>query len=310
MYRAGVAALEYGAFGERANTALNIGGVASLIPKKYRFDLKRAKELYKTADNIVSMVKRKYPSRGGGGKRRKSGRRPRRRSKRGRGNYKARFRTEIGERVGTSNCKQTLTGLSDPPVGLAPTTLLAYDLTSIGTRSAENINRRDRDVVNLRGIKMAWHAFTNQTPTSTFPTYLNMAIVVDKSDEGLGLLQNDFWRDYGENDARQRNFQDATRFERCTLSINSDKFQVLTKKRFALNQTDIITQSGLRNVTRRSYIRVNRQIRFADGNTGSPIHGKMYAIFWMENYDEQIVDGQPIGGIFFRSSAYWRETKN
>jgi hypothetical protein len=105
--------------------------------------------------------------------------------------------------------------------------LYTTDLTNIGQGDA--INQRDRHTVELMGVKLCMEL----TALSNNPLYVNVAVVHLKNTDAP--LNQDFFRSSG-GPTRGTDFNESLNSnEFHSLPMNTDKFVVLSHKRYRLN---------------------------------------------------------------------------
>lgn len=195
-------------------------------------------------------------------------------------------RRRIGERVGTQSCKKAR------PIDLDMATkntrtLYAHELTILPETSSNLINRRQRDIVNLRGFKICMQ-FLNIRDK---PMLCNVAIISPKDNQALSASATsvqDFFRNMGLSDSRSMNFDNTLRSSEFHCHpINVDKYYVLMHKRFKMpGFTDVAnyrTNSGNNWRTWEKYIRLKRQLRFQPDTT-FPINGRIFLVYWYDGF--------------------------
>lgn len=186
----------------------------------------------------------------------------------------------VGDRVGTSNAKKVATNTGSSPVNTR--TLYAQNLIHI-TRG-EDLNQRDRDIVNFRGVKICkWWRNVGDTPI-----FLNVAVVSRKdAPSNIPPETGDWFRDVNDN-KRSQDF-DPTQLSaiafRC-LGINTDKYLVIKHRRYTLGGLgDANTTAQKPNyMMLQWWIPFSRQIRYVpDEGDGYAINANLYLVWWADN---------------------------
>lgn len=228
---------------------------------------------------------------------------------RGRASKRARFSvTKVGERVGTSSAKKVVQDYDT--VALTPNTrvLNIDNITSITKEAGGGeIDRRQRDVANLRGVKFCWEVRN----LGTVPLYFNWCILIPKGDDSIGTT--DFFRDFGTS--RGIAFGTAlTSNDFHCRPINSDKYVVVQHKRYRLAPNGNVNYSAgssnsYMNLDR--YVKLKRQFRF-DTGFASPQGKNIFVVYW---FDQFLSPGgtAPAAGqvnINRRNILYFREPKS
>lgn len=229
-----------------------------------------------------------------------------------RGGYRsakrARFsRSNIGERIGTSNAKTAIQTRLQAANGRNTRTLYSRNLTSL--TFGGNINQRERNVVNCRGFKICMQIRNDNSE----PMYVNVAVVSPKNSGSVAPAN--FFRSHGPERASDFDNQ-KTGMEMNCLGLNTDKFDILRRKRYRLRGNgvagDFVQDSGSNYIDIDWYIKLKRQLRFDRNEAESPTDGVVYLIYWMDKYFAS--QGQvPSLNALTVQERYWmfyRETKN
>lgn len=181
-------------------------------------------------------------------------------------------RQQIGKPIGQASAKvlQTPTG----NIGMTDNTLYItrVEYPSKATSGGDSRANRERDIINLSGIKICMD-FTAGSPIDNFAgAYVNMAVVVNREDpNGIVFDQTDFFRDVRDSTtSRNRDFTSVqTAIDFNCLPINPQKYSILrhTRKRVA-SQTN---NAGLSNrwLYMSHWIPIKRQIEFTEGGQAS-----------------------------------------
>jgi len=211
-----------------------------------------------------------------------------------------RARTHVGEAPGTGTCKTNTLNAS------ALSTWDTRELNGVDlivlareTASTDEINTRDRDVINLRGVRI-YQQFRNLT-TGTIT--VNWAVIASKTiSDDVAPSQVDFFRSGGT--ARGMNFSTSlTNLQLHMSPINTDKWAVLCHKRFKLRRRG--AAAGEYNMqggdirSSKKYIRINRQLRFKGPDQISEYAGQLWLVFWCDQWMA------PSGTAVVTQAAQW-----
>lgn len=180
-----------------------------------------------------------------------------------------------------------------------------------------NTNSRERNVINLRGIKYFMHVRNNFDK----PICFHYAIVVDRTPlkaPVIGDFNKDFFRNPGYNTGdRSRDFSTSVNgLDMAMMSINTDKFLVLKHKRIMIHQK--LNGFGNYNpnmknwVNISNYMPINRQIRYDIGVDG--IHyafTRIYLMYWADGLDTDTGTNIETGmfSAAINAESYFRESK-
>lgn len=217
------------------------------------------------------------------------------------------LKNRIGERVGTGTAKY-----SEVQAGFAnndPETLYQVPLLNISksTTGSENLNKRERDLVNFRGIKICMN-FRVEGAIGTAKAWMNIAILSPKANYTSSdtLAAPEFFRNPAGTD-RDISFTDPTLTNldyRC-LNINSDAYNIHKRRRFLLGPTQ--STEGKKDRLIEFYYPLKRQIRY-DAGSVYPEGKNMYLVWWYSTSD----GGTPAGAVRCQYSLrkYFREPKN
>jgi len=176
------------------------------------------------------------------------------------------------------------------------------------TTTNQDLNTRERDVIYVSGMKVNVHAFN----TCGVDLYLNMAIITTKKTAtNVGL---DLFTSPG-GTSRAANFTNVglTPFERHTLPINSDEYQVHWHSRVLMCNAAFPTNSnGLapKLFELFKYVAINRQIRF-DGAAAESETG-VYFVHWAgiagEDAADPIIKTSNAYKLDYSILTYYRDT--
>lgn len=227
---------------------------------------------------------------------------------------KRKFRQAIGESVGTGTAKQR-TEKSTTLTNLPAKQLVQKELVDIPKTTTNSIDSRQRDMVNLRGIKICFMIKNNHT--DGIPCYFNWAIITPKAlDTGAtGVPTTDFFR--GEGNARGQDFTNTLDWlDLYCRNINTDKYQIHTRQRHRIagvwnaqdnaptttNDKVNVGLAGERMIEK--YIPINRQMRWND--TVHP-EKNIYMVWWCSFSDDTTVS---YAQYQYRITCYFKEPKN
>lgn len=260
---------------------------------------------YRTIRNMAFPRGRKYqyayPSRGRY-RRRYRYRRPRR------SRYRRRYkkprlykRSRIGMPVGYATTKRSLV-LNAAGQSVDTRVLYSRDITWIAKTINNEIDQRQRDLINLRGFKIEY-ALRSENP-ATRPVYVHMAVLAHASNTSVPSDQQDncvdtenFFR--GSGAARAINFTTGlSGIQLNKLNINQDIYSVLRRWTIRLEtrraETGSIRNSSVQSDrTGKKYIPVRRQVRYDEPSTNDvATAGRMFLVWWAE-----YVAGMPANGL-------------
>lgn len=198
------------------------------------------------------------------------------------------------------------------PELFATKVLKQLSLADIPHTTTNEINKRQRAIVNLRGIKICMEV-ANLDDTSDL--YFNLAMVVPK-DSASSVSSTGFFR--GMDDERDLDFGIArTALELHCSPINSDYHYVLMHKRYRLAPTE----GGVSNTNNRQnsmmliqrYVKFNRQIRYPTTTNNVPCQGHPFLVYWCDlANDTSGSSSAPANkcSVVKKIITYFREPKN
>jgi len=163
-------------------------------------------------------------------------------------------------------------------------TLYSVDLVNIPLGVDNQINLRQRGIINCRGISIYMNMRNNQEDAM----YANVAVIVPRYQQNLASVDPvDFYR--GNQSQRGVDFNTGlSGLEMHMLPINRDKYHVLYHRRLTLAPrgpvpTDFSVGNALSNYkTIKKYIKVNRQLRY-DGDAITS--GRIQLVYWFADFD-------------------------
>lgn len=157
--------------------------------------------------------------------------------------------------------------------------------TEIQHTVANQSNRRQRNIVYIRGIKICMQ-LKNLLPNDAVT--VNWALVAPK--DGTNVTTDAFFRSAGEN-VRSKDFSNAlTNNEFHCLPINPDKLVILTHKRFKLDGSS--TASGIRSLSPNfrqidHYQEIKRQLRYETTTDNTTEKHPIYMVMWVDKFLEE-----------------------
>lgn len=215
----------------------------------------------------------------------------------------------LGERLGTGTAKR-YTGSDTTAVAKNTRTLYATNLSVVARNTTANaIDSRNRDVINLRGFKVNLEIKNNGTE----PLYFHYAILWNKTAD-IGTPDTlGFFR--GSGNKRAIDFStslDALDFH--TRGINQDKYLVWKHKKFILNGSGAataISQSGKNYKQLNMYIPIKRQLRFATDLDSTPISGNVFFVYWADVFMAPVntVAATNAYSVSMRNVMYFKEVE-
>jgi len=187
----------------------------------------------------------------------------------------------FGSSPGSATTQRAITRTS-ARVPVASRTLTSYDLVDINRATNHEINRRSRDIVNLKGIKLSMNIVNG----SDQPLYVNVAVIVPKYDQSQSTVRiRDFFR--GNANGRGTDFDtNLSALELNTLPINRDQYHVLYHRRMTLGPAGTVggynTDANRSYATINKWIKVNRQIHYENNE---PVNGRVQLAYWCDEFD-------------------------
>jgi len=183
---------------------------------------------------------------------------------------------------GTATAKRTEISNDNGPVARLTKSLNQVNLAAISHSANNTIDERQRNILNLRGVKMCLEVHNTQDD----PLYYNCAVIVPKLSPSVSATG--FFRGNGAD--RDVTFGTSlTGLQLHCLPINADKHYVLWHKRYKLNpisNTGYQAASGKSYMTIKKYLKFKRQVRYSDNADTLPEGGVPYFISWCSLYGE------------------------
>lgn len=163
-------------------------------------------------------------------------------------------------------------------------TRLLYDNELTAIAGGDGENKRDRQLINAKGIEFTYHVANKLTS----PVFVNVAIIAPKHTTD-GISGIDFFR--SSDGDRGKNFSIAlSALELHYLPINTDKYNILRHYRHQLgSQADTAgtynSDAGRGNwLSRKYYVPINRQLRY-DGTLSNTCNTPIFMVYWCDRMD-------------------------
>jgi len=198
-------------------------------------------------------------------------------------------RTEIGDRVGTASTKEYLTASEQGP--LDSRVMQVSSILGLPASSTNDVNERQRNVINLRGWKMYMRfdrVDTGNTASAAQNLHLNIAVLCPRHDKDVANVEDNFFRDGTQND-RALDFNPTTSrhdpLVYCRYPINPDQFTILKHKRYKLGRTITTNSEADANkdstLTLKWWIPLKRQIRY-NGTISTSHQENVFLCMWYD----------------------------
>ena len=217
---------------------------------------------------------------------------------------KRKVTNHIGEEPGEDTAKTHIIEDSAGPASQSTRTLYFEDCSVVPKTPTNEINGRQRDIVNYRGFKVC-QEWKNK---SSFPLLCNVAVIALKGDADTPNLTSDFFRGYGSD--RNLNFGDGLEsLDFHCKPINTDKYSVIKHMRFRLGSAAGNESEGfhdLPNYTMNEfYVPINRQLRYRGDGT---CHTPFFLVHWCDEFQTPGgTPGQPVFDFSQNVTAYFKE---
>lgn len=203
-------------------------------------------------------------------------------------------RTDLGNPSATTTCKRWSNALIN-------TSISGYELYSdplIGAvQSASGSNTRNRNVANVRGVKLE---MTVQSELLRNVGCLNVAVIIPKvpgNAAGNAISKLDFWRSPNPSGTSgyARDFDSTqSQLEYDTLAINSTGYRVLWRKKFQLmpleQYGDLVNPESAIQIkgsgcTISEWIPVDRQMSWLNNSSTYPTNN-VFVVYWMSKFSD------------------------
>ncbi len=200
---------------------------------------------------------------------------------------KRRTMRRVGENIGVSSAKYaelevpTLTPMN-------PQTLYQTQLLNItrqpGLASGSVLNRRMKDIINMRGIKFCLN-FRCESPLGNAKAWMNVAIISPKAglDGEASIPPDEFFRSPNGN-TRDEDFNGLSMSNidyRC-CGINTDRYNVHKRQVMTLGPNS--STEGFKERYLEFYFPIKRQVRYEPGSN-FPSGKNMYLVWWFSTSD-------------------------
>lgn len=186
--------------------------------------------------------------------------------------------TTFGNRVGTVVSKWAETA-SGSNLNVRSRDLNVTEVTDLTKTTTNQINQRQRDIINLRGFKIRGHIVNDRNRDCTF----HLCLLYAKDADTVSTTR--FFRDYGQGTDRHRDFANGlSGFEFNTLGINTTEYTVLMHKRIKL--APATAADGFQSHVGKNYYDIDiwkpikRQIEY-DNATQTSCNTKLFMVWWM-----------------------------
>ena len=216
-----------------------------------------------------------------------------------------------GKAPGTASSKRN-TPINDvAPTLVATKVLRSFNLCDVPHSDTNNINTRQRHLVNFRGFKLCMEV----SNVEDVPIYFNVAMVTVKANTAPTAFE--FFRGSGQNRALDFGGATVNGLEYHCLPLNADKFNILWHKRYTLNPgfsttpTVYKSDSGKSFFTIKKYTKFNRQLQYANNADVIPESGGVWLIYWASVFGSSDVSPSLPNALSIstRVVAYYREPK-
>lgn len=257
---------------------------------------------YKRARYAYSMAKKYYPRAQKAA--RKIGRAYRKYRK-----YRSRFsKAGLGRSPGTATSKRNTPINFTTPVQYDTKTLYTTNLINMPHSGSNDINTRQRNIVNVRGIKLCMEVQNLQE----VPIYLNVAVLSNK--QGANVQTTDFFRGDGVQRAQDFTATTINGLEYHCRPINIDKYHCWWHRRYRLNalaQTNADAENGKTYFNIDKYIKINRQFQFLNNADVIPENNAPQLVWWCSVFMSSDVTPVLTNAIQMtqRGIVYYREPK-
>lgn len=177
-------------------------------------------------------------------------------------------------------CKRARVGqTTTTPLALATRALNVLDVLEIPKQTTEQINMRDRDIANIRGVRIMLY-LQNNLVVPTEVLFVNVALVMTKATNAAPTEANLF-RSYGIN--RSISLATSNPFlVNCYHPLNTDLYDVLMHKHIKLGAaSNTVNHSLNSNAVFKKYIPIKRQVSY-DNVTNSSTGKGLYLLMWCD----------------------------
>lgn len=227
-------------------------------------------------------------------------------------NKRRRIMRTIGERPGSTSAKKYEAQYDTTTATYNTRTLWSDDISQLPktTGTAGELDSRQRDIANLRGIKFCYEVRNDRSE----PMYFNWAVISPKNSDVTSIPTADFFRDW--TTARAIAFSNTlTGNDFHCRPINTDLYDVITHKRYVLaaanesatNASYTSNRSNYVNIMK--YIKIGRQFRYDAGSSDAEGR-RLFVVFWGDFWGRNS-GSTGTSNIFMnrRAILYFREPK-
>jgi len=227
---------------------------------------------------------------------------------------KQKFSTKnFGKPPGEGTAKK-FTTRDEGPLNLATRELYSFNLVGIPRSTTNEIDLRERQVANIRGVRICL-ALRNNLNTVIF---FNVAVIVpkDKYNTSTPIEDEDFFRGTGQ----ERSIPFSTGLNSLDFHcrpINTDKYTILFHKRYRIGESrdaetsPDFTTNGTNYMNFDRWVKINRQLQWPDRNSTFPVQAP-FLVYWadrMLNGDGALSEANAFT-LMERFVCYYREPKN
>lgn len=183
----------------------------------------------------------------------------------------------FGHNVGSGNCKRNNVSEFDDQA-FNSRTQYEFDLTQIARTSTNEIQNRQRDLLNIRGVRICM----NITNTGTQPLFFNVAVITPKFGEAISTV--DFFRSFGST--RSTDFATTlSPLQFHCLPINTDRYAIAWHARYTIGTANGGTSYSNEHIpnykTIMKYVPIKRQQRFDNTDVGAA-ERPFFLVYWAD----------------------------
>lgn len=215
-------------------------------------------------------------------------------------------RTNVGQRVGEGTTKRKVSEFQEN-VAMATKSIYSYNLTDLA--KGDDIDQRERYIVNVRGFKIRMY-FRNNV---NIPIMVNWALVAGRGANAVS--STDFFRANGT--ARSQAAGTGGGVEQTFADINTDDYVVLRHKRFLLSEISNPTPA-FNTIEQKSswkikefYMPLKRQLRY-EGDGETTCTEKVFFVAWVSKPSDLVTDTATTDAVklTLQTIMYYKEPKN
>lgn len=199
------------------------------------------------------------------------------------------------------------------PILGSTNSLYSYSMSTLDKTSTNNISGRQRDVVNIKGVKFVFNLHNLSQDTAL---QINYAVIIPKNNRVLtngSTSVGDFFRNEYSTSERSTDFNTSViGRDKHTLPINADEFYVLTHKKYTVNPERLgagdpsFSWNKPNYLMDEMYIPINKQVRYNDLDN-EPERGRIYFVMWTSGFQ---LDGTAVADQFkfeLRTNVFFTE---